>query len=303
MKVSALHITGLLLAALFAGNSFSQDIYKYKDENGKWIFTDKRPASTEAVESLDYKDSKKTTPKPSLYTQTQGDWNYLIANNPYHAPIEVRVISAAFASGSQSYIAPGAKQEVLYKSRTPIPPYRYGWQLGDPASQAVNYLYKLPVSSKARHRITQSFNGAFSHTDIANQHAVDIAMPVGTNISAAREGTVIWTKDDYHMSGKTQYFLDKANYIKILHEDGTYAVYAHILLGSANVQPGDKVKAGDVLARSGSSGYSTGPHLHFVVRKNVGLKTVSIPFRFVDQSGAPFVPKMGMKIEGVGTTP
>jgi murein DD-endopeptidase MepM/ murein hydrolase activator NlpD len=107
---------------------------------------------------------------------------------------------------------------------------------------------------------------------------------------------VIWTKDDYHMGGGGKYFLDKANYIKVLHDDGTYAVYAHILMGSAVVQPGDKVKAGDILARAGSSGYSTGPHLHFVVRKNIGLKTLSIPFKFVDQNGLPFEPRKGMMI-------
>ncbi|UUY08159.1 M23 family metallopeptidase [Pseudomonas sp. J452] len=278
-------------------------MYKYRDSNGKWVFSDKRPAGTEDVESLNYQAPQKTAPKPAVYRQQQDGWHYLIANNPYHAPVEFRVLSAAFAAGSHTHIAAGAKQEVLYKSRTPTPAYRYGWQLGDPATQEVDYLYQSPVSSRAQHTITQSFNGTFSHTDAANKHAVDIAMPVGTHISAAREGTVIWTKDDYHMSGKTEYFLDKANYIKVLHDDGTYAVYAHILMGSAMVQPGDRIKAGDVLARSGSSGYSTGPHLHFVIRKNAGLKTTSIPFKFVDLGGTPFVPTRGMKIQGVGTAP
>ncbi|QKE62522.1 M23 family metallopeptidase [Aquipseudomonas campi] len=299
MNISALQLTSFLLAALLSCTSFSQEMYKYKDSNGKWVFSDKRPAETAEVESLDYKETKKSLPKPRIYTQQQDGWHYLIADNPFHAPVEFRVLSSAFESGTHTYIAPSTKQEIIHKSRADIPPFRYGWQLGDPATQEVNYLYKSPVSSRTTHKITQSFKGAFSHTDAANLYAVDIAMPVGTYISAAREGTVIWTKDDYHMSGKTGYFLDKANYIQILHDDGTYAVYAHLLLGSAKVQPGDKVKVGDILARSGSSGYSTGPHLHFVVRKNAGLTTASIPFRFVDQNGTPFIPQRGMKLAGV----
>ncbi|MGB4072193.1 M23 family metallopeptidase [Pseudomonas sp.] len=303
MKISELCIASFLLVTLFTCNSFGQEIYKHKDNNGKWAFSDKRPAGIQEAESLEYKEHKKSTQKPMVYTKSHDGWNYLVAYNPYHAPIEFKVLSSAFESGSHTYVAPSAKQEILYKSQTVIPAYRYGWQLGDPATRETDYPYRFPMSSKMMHEITQSFNGAFSHTDEQNNYAVDISMPVGTHISAARDGTVIWTKDDYHMSGRTEYFLDKANYIKILHADGTYAVYAHILMGSANVQPGDKVIAGDILARSGSSGYSTGPHLHFVVRKNIGLKTVSIPFMFAGQNGSPFTPRQGMRLDGVAKSP
>ena len=101
------------------------------------------------------------------------------------------------------------------------------------------------------------------------------------------------------MGGRKKYFLDKANYVKILHEDGTYAVYAHILQGTAMVKPGENVQLGQRLARSGSSGYSTGPHLHFVIQKNVGLKTHSIPFVFKDAEGKTFTPKRAMVIAPV----
>lgn len=298
MKSIELYIASFLLAISLPCNSFGQEIYKHKDENGKWVFSDKQPTGTQETETLEYKESKKTR-KPRLYIKNQEGWNYLIAENPYHAPIEFRVLSSDAEHGSQTYIAPSAKQEILQKSRAVIQPHPYRWQIGDPATKETDYLYNPPMLSKMTHEITQSFNGEFSHTDIANIYAVDISMPVGTNIRAAREGTVIWTKDDYHMSGKTEYFLNKANYINVLHEDGTYAVYAHILMGSAKVKPGDKVSVGDILAQSGSSGYSTGPHLHFVVRKNTGLKTVSIPFKFADQNGTPFEPRKGMKLGGI----
>jgi murein DD-endopeptidase MepM/ murein hydrolase activator NlpD len=293
------YISTLLLAALLSCSAFGQEIYKYQDPSGKWVFTDKRPAATQEAESLVLEERKATPHKPRVFTQTRDDWHYLIADNPLHAPVEIRVLSDAFAGGALSRVLPAAGQEVLHKSQAAIAPVRYGWQLGDPAAREVDYLYNPPTPFNRLHRVSQSFNGRFSHTDIANRFAVDIAMPVGSDIHAAREGTVIWTKDDYHMSGRTQYFLDKANYIKVLHADGTYAVYAHILIGSARVKPGDRVAVGDVLARSGSSGYSTGPHLHFVIRKNNGLQTVSIPFSFRDADGAPFTPREGMKLRGI----
>ncbi len=123
-------------------------------------------------------------------------------------------------------------------------------------------------------------------------------MDVGTYLTAVRAGTVVWVKDDYHMSGRTNYFLDKANVIKILHDDGTFSSYAHILMDTAIVKEGDNVAVGDMLARSGSSGFSTGPHLHFSVIKNSGLKNIAIPFKFVDDKGMAFTPKRAMLMVG-----
>ena len=293
-----LYTSILLITTALSCNSFGQELYKYKDKSGRWVFSDKRPEGAQQTESLRHIKPKETQQRPRVYVQERDNRHYLIADNPYHAPVEFRVVTSAFETGSKTYIVPGAKQEILYENSAVMPPYRYAWQLGDPASMETNYLYSSPTPSKMLYEITQSFNGAFSHTDIQNNYAVDISMPVGTDISAARNGIVIWTKDDYHMSGRTEYFLNKANYVSILHEDGTYATYAHLLMGSIKVKPGDNVKAGDTLARSGSSGYSTGPHLHFVIRKNTGLKAVSIPFNFTDRNGIAFVPREGMKIEG-----
>ncbi|MFT5421851.1 MAG: murein DD-endopeptidase MepM/ murein hydrolase activator NlpD [Candidatus Endobugula sp.] len=290
---------GILLLILLYPSAYAGELYKYKDDNGKWVFTDKKPMTTQKVDKIQYDGSKKGPLKPKVYVENTKGGYALVFYNPYYAPIEVEVYSSFFQGGSYRETVAEFTTKTLYESTDKISRFRYKWQIGDPEASEDTYLYKFPASSKQAHTITQSFNGSFSHSKRPSIHAVDIAMSVGTYISAAREGTVIWVKDDYHMGGSNKYFLDKANYVKVLHSDGTYAVYAHILLGSLLVEPGDKVMAGDRLARAGSSGYSTGPHLHFVIWKNVGLKTVSVPFKFINNTGQSFSPRRGMKVDGI----
>ncbi|MOA20011.1 Murein DD-endopeptidase MepM [compost metagenome] len=57
-------------------------------------------------------------------------------------------------------------------------------------------------------------------------------------------------------------------------------VYLHLMRGSVLVREGQRVGIGTPLARSGNTGNSSGPHLHFVVQRNVGLALESIPFDF-----------------------
>jgi murein DD-endopeptidase MepM/ murein hydrolase activator NlpD len=199
---------------------------------------------------------------------------------------------------SVSKVIPGRSRETILESKKSLPKTSFRWLLGDPNANVQDYFYHAPFQTKKSYRITQSFNGKATHNTEGSRFAVDIAMDVGTHLTAARSGTVVMVKDSYHMSGRTQYFLDKANVIKVLHDDGSFALYAHILLDTAVVKVGDKVVVGDRLARSGSSGFSTGPHLHFVIIKNTGLKSKSIPFKFINHDGVAYVPKQGMTIVG-----
>ncbi|MNT90521.1 Murein DD-endopeptidase MepM [compost metagenome] len=57
-------------------------------------------------------------------------------------------------------------------------------------------------------------------------------------------------------------------------------VYLHLMRGSVQVREGQQVALGERIARSGNTGNSTGPHLHFVIQRNVGLALESIPFDF-----------------------
>jgi peptidoglycan hydrolase-like protein with peptidoglycan-binding domain len=84
---------------------------------------------------------------------------------------------------------------------------------------------------------------------------LDIRMPAGTPFKAAKDGTVVF-------AGKAGGY---GNLAVIRHADGTYTKYGHAQ--SLNVRPGQQVKAGEEIGKVGSTGNSSGPHLHFEVRK------------------------------------
>ncbi len=289
----------IMLSSIIANFNAASQVYKYKDAKGQWVYSDKQPVSDLPYEKIDYKTNDKKQQQPVIYeikgNEEGRDKNLLMVKNPLFSPVEIGFISPISDKPIRKVI-PARADEVLLESQGSLAKVGYSWLFGDPKINVDDYVYHTPFLTKAGHKITQGFNGRFSHQGEYSRYAVDIAMAVGTNIHAVRAGTVVWVKDDYHMSGRSQYFLDKANVIKVLHNDGTFALYAHILMDTAAVKVGEQVTAGQLLARSGSSGFSTGPHLHFMIFRNVGFKMVSIPFNFSDNKGRKFTPKKGMKM-------
>ena len=87
-------------------------------------------------------------------------------------------------------------------------------------------------------------------------NGVDLAAPAGSNILAAYDGEVV----------SASYTAAMGNYVMLDHGDGLYTVYMHA--SKLNVSQGQEVKRGDVIAYVGSTGRSTGNHLHFSVRLN-----------------------------------
>ncbi len=112
-------------------------------------------------------------------------------------------------------------------------------------------------------RLTSAF-GKRTHPvtgKVSTHGGIDIAVPLGTWVGAAADGVVILASTDVGHYG-TAVFID--------HKNGYITHYGH--LSSYNVKIGQKVRAGQLIARSGSTGRSTGPHLHFTVKKgNVSL--------------------------------
>jgi murein DD-endopeptidase MepM/ murein hydrolase activator NlpD len=152
-----------------------------------------------------------------------------------------------------------------------------------------SYVYTLPFEAGAAFRVTQGFNGAYSHCG-PDQYAIDFKMSSGTPIHAAREGRVVKVKEDSNSGGGNRKYVNEANYVLIKHSDGTIANYAHLSKNGAKVKVGDYVKAGQLIALSGNTGFSSGPHLHFSVFKTRdGKERVSVPIQFQTGNGASMV--------------
>ncbi|EGL82763.1 Peptidase M23 [Caldalkalibacillus thermarum TA2.A1] len=96
---------------------------------------------------------------------------------------------------------------------------------------------------------------------------VDMAAPRGTNIVAAEDG-IVSTVVSGCREGNSSCGGGFGNYIVITHPGGIDTLYAHILEGGVLVSEGQRVSRGQVIAKVGNTGSSTGPHLHFEVRKN-----------------------------------
>ncbi|MCX6786968.1 MAG: M23 family metallopeptidase [Candidatus Kaiserbacteria bacterium] len=100
---------------------------------------------------------------------------------------------------------------------------------------------------------------------VHGKNAVDIAAARGTPIHAAANGTVIIVRNNGGWNG------GYGNYVVITHANGTQTLYAHMT--HAIVSAGQSVSSGQIIGYVGSTGESTGPHLHFEVR------SASNPFR------------------------
>jgi murein DD-endopeptidase MepM/ murein hydrolase activator NlpD len=145
--------------------------------------------------------------------------------------------------------------------------YRFGRLDAVPDKEAA---YRLPFEEGRSFAITQAYGSKLpSHNNAENLYAVDFAMPPGTPVVAARSGIVIDAVLHHREGGYNVAYWDKANTVSIVHDDGTVAEYAHLSPSAAPVEPGRRVEAGQLIGYSGNTGYSSGPHLHFVVYKPV----------------------------------
>ncbi len=118
----------------------------------------------------------------------------------------------------------------------------------------ISFIWPLPSSS----RITSKFGDRESPTEGAstNHKGVDIGASKGSPIIAAAAGDVVIAT----------YSASAGNYVMINHGGGVYTVYMH--MNSISCKVGDSLEKGGSVGTVGSTGYSTGPHLHFGIRNN-----------------------------------
>ncbi|WP_268798824.1 peptidoglycan DD-metalloendopeptidase family protein [Pseudomonas huanghezhanensis] len=280
----------LILCALLltAQSACAFTIYKYTDANGVVSFTDHAVPGA-AVLKLRERMVERIDRQVRLNVKKDKGVDNLYVRNDLYAPVEVELKLAGVknvlgvadqvirrtvpARSTERLIALSPKQAGMAMSYKPS----LRSIVGDPqrSSGSLAYRYPLPWVG-GPFRLSQGPNGAYSHFGAKSRYAMDIAMPEGTQIIAARGGTVIKTENSQSGRGANP----SGNFVRVLHDDGTMGVYLHLMQGSVVVKEGQHVVVGSALGRSGNTGNSTGPHLHFVVQRNVGLALESIPYEF-----------------------
>ncbi len=156
-------------------------------------------------------------------------------------------------------------------------------------------IYVLPFKKKDLIKAISHPKAHFAHF----KHAIDFILPVGTYILASKAGKVIDIKVDSKKGGSDPKYsnIKYLNYMTIAHNSKEFSQYGHLKYKGALVKVGDKVKQSQPIALSGNTGFTTTPHLHFMVFKNnnskVGWESLKIKFKEkveVDTSDRP-VPK------------
>lgn len=137
-----------------------------------------------------------------------------------------------------------------------------GQKLFIPGSKMTKYewnvFYKIDFIWPVRGRLTSRFGARIDpFTGTYGFHSgIDIKKTKGAKIKAAKDGKVVYV-------GWQKVY---GNFVMIKHKDKTMSIYAH--LSKYDVKKNMWVKQGDYIGRVGSTGRSTGPHLHFEIRKN-----------------------------------
>ena len=152
--------------------------------------------------------------------------------------LDVNDLESSELSVGQSLFIPGAKMDT------------------SKLQQAMGELFKCPI--EGRYRLTSYFGPrADPFTGARSNHTgIDMACPTGTPILATSSGTVAF-------SGVSPVF---GNYVIIKHSNGYQSLYGH--MSKIIAKKGQWVSQGTRIGLVGSTGYSTGPHLHFTVYKN-----------------------------------
>ena len=301
-----------LLLGMAAATAAAKNIYKYQDENGIWHFTDRAPEDDTPFETVYMEREREDRVRLRQEGSKQNPLYYVF--NDYYGPVQIELKLSDDVNVlsepplPERFVIPGQKEQLLVGLGALDTSRGFQFRLnvsaipGPPRPEPVQDLVvRTPFPPDKAYIVSQGFNGEVTHLGEDSTYAIDIAMPENSPVHAARGGVVMDVEEDFNQGGiDYEKFADKANHVRVLHDDGTMALYAHLALASVIVRPGARVQAGQLLARSGNTGLSSGPHLHFAIQQNVGMKLVSLPFEFRLANGETAAPEEG---EFVGRVP
>lgn len=300
----------MLIAAALASQSpplMAQTAYKYRDANGQWVFTDVAPPPGANGESIALAHENSKLNISVIRSDDAGSTQFVAVNDclcvvTFH--VQITQTSPGATPTRADYritLQPATRQTMARIARTDAasPDLQYAWRaaLGSPdAAHHPDRPYRVPFGVGSTYLISQAYPSRITHTTAESEYAVDFALPDGTPVYAAREGTVINARHDSFQGAVAPIMLDQANVVEILHSDGTIGVYAHLHWDSIRVRIGEHIARGQYIADSGNTGFSAGPHLHFAVIRNAGEADVSVPVVFAGLVGDPVTPATQMPI-------
>ncbi len=187
---------------------------------------------------------------------------------------------------------PGAGQTYNYK-------FKYQYHSGLPGGHPdLKYVYKLPIKPDQAIRVNLGYGEGSHAVGTVNEFAIDLATPEGTPVCAARDGVVIAFRSDSNIGGPGAEYLESANHVTIKHADGSYAEYVHLKQNGVLVRLNEHVKKGQIIALSGNTGQSTGPHLHFCIYYyDQNEIRHSVPFYMLTKNGPTKVFTVGKLLQ------
>ncbi|WP_374012232.1 peptidoglycan DD-metalloendopeptidase family protein [Pseudoxanthomonas koreensis] len=295
MNASRSRPAGLLLAGLAMllpqHPADAARLWHWRDAEGVAHYGDRPPPDAVAEDAQTQSFRREPSAPVSLRMVSRGHYYEAWADNRLPGPAQVQLrlrhgdnISVAPALPARTTV-PADGHGLVARIYPTDPRLSSGFDLvldylpGDPQARPLDFEYRLPFDY-AHVRVDQGFGGSFSHNDAQNRYAIDFAVPEGTPVLAAREGVVLQVESDFARAGlNRERYGGRANYVRILHPDGSMALYAHLQPEGVLVRPGQRVRQGQRIALSGNTGFSTAPHLHFVVQVNRGMHLEAIPIR------------------------
>ena len=307
---SAMLLLSFLAALLICGSAAAQTMYKYRGPDGEWIYSDRPP--DDGRQSEVRAGGREIRHGGLDVTEGfNGTGVIFTARNRYYAPVEVELVFRNITGVDYPHpdddlrwvVPPRSTLDLLELpalGNVDAPAIAYEWVYlpGDPEQVPDEGLtYRLPYSVGTSFVVTQTYPDSATHLTRDSMYAVDFAMPVGTNVVAARDGVVFDVASTNFRGGPdADRYASLANLVRILHDDGTYAVYAHLNWNTIRVGPGDRVLAGQYIADSGNTGFTSGPHLHFAVQRNLGMRVESLPVAFRGRGGERVMASSGAKL-------
>jgi murein DD-endopeptidase MepM/ murein hydrolase activator NlpD len=289
--VRALRWWPVVAGLALAGAAYGDDFYRWRDGG---LHRDPPPLAARTADAA--------SPAVRLRFESHSDAIEAWVDNPLGGPVEVELYEV-----EQHQVEPRPVRGRVAGAEPPLPvravvPARQerriarlppdtdaGFALtairGAPDAHPDDVEYAFPLDTDAL-RVEQGWGGGFSHRDAENRYGVDFAAPSGTPVRAARAGVVMEVEDGFDGGGRDRANdLGRANFVRILHADGTMALYAHLQRGGLRVRVGQRVVMGEPIGLVGATGFATGPHLHFAVQANRGLRLEAIRFRMLGPQG------------------